>query len=345
MSRQETVPADQGSPLPLSPARADHRHLHDHGLHRLRVDRGRHGDAGRGAGPERHRVLRLGLLALRHRHAARDRPGGPGLRPDRAVAAAARRARGVRRRARRRRHRGEHGPARGRAVRPGPGRRRAEHGDVRDGGQGLPPGAAAARLHLHLDRLGAAVLRRPAGVGVAHLAPVVALGVLHGHPARGGRRRDGAAHRPRDDADPDARGVRGGRLRAASGARLGRLRDRGRRRAAAGRGSAAGLVGAGPGRPRGRAAGPRAAAADAAGLPPGRARPAQRDPGPRAAARRLLRRRGVPAADAGRAAERAAAARRRHAHRRRRGLDDRARSCRPTAACRSAATSSSPSAA
>ena len=60
-----------------------------------------------------------------------------------------------------------HGPAGRRPAGPGPRQRSDQHGDLRLRRPGLQRDGAAADVHLHLHRLGRAVLRRPAGVGLA----------------------------------------------------------------------------------------------------------------------------------------------------------------------------------
>ncbi len=179
-----------------------------HRGHRVRVDRRGDGHADRGAGPERAALLRLVLLTVPDRHVARDRGVGAAVRPDRAGQAAAGRPGRLRGRTGAGRHSWHHDSA-GRWS-SGPGSRRwcDQHGDLRLCRADLRAGPAAAGVHLHLDGLGGAVLRRPADLGLADPQPELALGVLRRAAAgRGGRRHARAVAAAADPHASAARGV------------------------------------------------------------------------------------------------------------------------------------------
>ena len=109
----------------------------------------------------------------------------PAQRPDRPGQAAARRSGDLPRWAWSWPARPSTWPNCSRPAGPGSGQRRDEHRDLRLCRAGLQPHAAAQDVHLHLHRLGAAVVRRPAGVGLADRAAELALGVLRRDPVGG----------------------------------------------------------------------------------------------------------------------------------------------------------------
>src|SRR5688572_27377992 len=120
---------------------------------------------------------------------------------------------------------------------PGTGQRRHERGNLRLCRHGLQSETAAQDVHLHLHCLGAAVIRRPAGGGLAYPEFELALGVLRGGSAGDLRRRNGATEPAPYDALTPAKRSRCAETRAIVGCRT---PCRGRRRAAT-RGSAIGL--------------------------------------------------------------------------------------------------------